>query len=240
MINADGYFFSRYDKPQSGTRAKTRTMLGTSENGSCCKADIAEIRIYTNTLDVSAQQWLGLELARKYGCETAGYLQALQIEQGALVSPDVKIEAGAEFLTASVGTRIRPGQVFRGAGTVEGTLIVGTNGVVRTTASEALTVNTLTFEPGGMCAWEYTAEGASGAVTVGNLTLPNGLVTVDIDAAGANPAPHGVLMRYTGTLTDNGVTWAFNGGRGATKVIIDTANKLLYLSTPTGTMVTVH
>lgn len=240
MMNVDGYYSSRYDKPQSGVRAKTRTVLGTSENGSCCKADIAEIRFYSNALDVVSQQALGMELAQKYGAETAGFLTDDQQAQGCLVSPDVRIESGATFQAAAVGTRVRPGQLFHGAGTVGGTLVVGTNGVVQATEADALTVNALMFETGGIYRWQYTAEGASKAMTVGDLTLPQGTVTVDIDAAGSNPAPHGVLMRYTGTLTDNGVTWKFNGGRGATTVITDVANKLLYLSTPTGTIISVR
>jgi hypothetical protein len=240
MMNVDGYYASRYDKPQSGVRAKTRTVLGASENGSCCRADIAEIRVYSNALDVAGQQMLGMELARKYGAETAGFLTEDQKAQGCLVSPDIRVESDATFQTAAVGTRVRPSQVFGGPGSVSGTLVVGTNGVLRTTAAEALTVSALTFEPGGVYRWQYTAAGTSGAATVGDLTLPHGTVTVDIDAAGENPAPRGVLIRYTGTLTDNGVTWKFNGGRGATTVITDAANKLLYLSTPTGTMISVR
>lgn len=239
-MNADGFYSARYDKPQQGSRVKTRTILGASEHGSCCKADIAEIRIYTNTLSVSEQQRLGLALARKYGCETAGYLQDLQAEQGSLASAEVRVEPGATFQAASVGTRIRPGQIFCGAGTVGGTLVVGTNGVIRTTADEALTLGALTFEPGGVYQWQYTTTGASGAITVRDLTLPPGVVTIDIDAAGASAAPHGVLLRYTGLLTDNGVTWQLRGGHRATRVVDDAANKCLYLSTPTGTVITVQ
>ncbi len=239
MMNVDGFYSTRYDKPQGGPRVATRTILGASEHGSCCQVDLAEIRIYTNALDRVDQQALGMDLARKYGAETAGFLTDDQQAQGCFASPDVRIESGATFQTAEVGTRVRPSQVFGGLGNVSGVLVVGTNGVLRTTAAEALTVSALTFEPGGVYEWEYTAEGLSGAATIGNLTLPQGTMTVAVNAAGDNPAPHGVLMRYTGTLTDNGVTWNILGGCGATRVINDSVHKRLYLSSPTGTIISI-
>jgi len=239
VMNVDGFVTAYYTNSLGGTRVKSRLLLGANENKYCFKGDIAEIRFYRQAFTLDQQRALGLELAKKYGAEMAGHLADEQRSLGSLASSDVRINTGAVFQTAAVGTRVRPGQVFRGCGSVGGLLVVGTNGVVQTTAEEALGVNALRFEPGGVYKWEYTPGGVSKALVIGDLTLPQGPVTVDIDAADENAAPCGVLMRYTGTLTDNGVTWRFLGGRGSTRVMNDTGNKLLYLSTSTGMLISV-
>lgn len=240
VMNVDGYVTAYYANSLGGARVKSRLLLGANENKYCFKGDIAEIRFYREAFTLDQQRALGLELAQKYGAEKAGHLTDEQRGVGSLASSDVQINAGAIFRTAAVGTRVRPGQVFRGSGSVSGLLVVGTNGVIQASAEEALTTEALAFEPGGVCRWEYAADGASKPHVAGDLTLPQGTVVVMIDAAGGEPAPRGVLMRYTGTLTNNGVTWTFLGGRGSTRVINDAANKRLYLSTPTGTIMSVR
>jgi len=73
------------------------------------------------------------------------------VREGPLASREVRVEAGAAFYADANGTPVNAGQVYTGAGTVYGTLMVGTNGVIACGPSEALTVENLVFQPGGVC-----------------------------------------------------------------------------------------
>jgi autotransporter-associated beta strand protein len=242
VMNVDGWRTSVYTASGllNDARVRGRMMVGATESGNCFDGDIAEIRFYRTAFTPEQQRTLGLELACKYGADTAGYLTDDQLAIGSLASADVRVAAGATLQTASVGTRVRPGQVFRGAGAVSGHLIVGAGGVIQTTTNETLNVAALTFEAGSVCRWPWTPTGVPQAVKTGDLTLPQGAMTVDLGATGNNPTPRGVLLSYTGTLTNNGVCWNIIGGGGSTAIRHDAVNKLFYLFTPTGTLISVR
>ena len=242
VMNVDGWRTSAWTAPGrlDSTLLRGRMMLGATETGNCFNGGIAEIHFYRAALTPGQQRTLGLELARKYGADTAGYLTGEQIAIGSLASTNVYVAAGATLQAAAAGTRVRPGQVFRGAGTVSGNLIVGEGGVIQAAADETLNVAALTFEPGGIIRWPWMPGAVPQAIEAGDLTLPQGTVTLDLGATGANPVPHGVLLRYTGTLTDNGAVWNIVGGGGSTVVQHDAAGKRFYVSTPTGTLISVR
>jgi autotransporter-associated beta strand protein len=243
VMNVDGWRTAAYTAPGllDDALVRSRMMVGATETaGRCFDGEIAEIRFYRTALTPGQQRTLGLELARTYGADTAGYLTEEQLAVGSLASADVHIAAGATLQTAGVGSRILSGQVFRGAGAVTGNLIVGAGGVIQTATNESLNVAALTFEAGGVCRWPWTLAGAPQAVKAGDVTLPQGAVTVDLGATGENPTPRGVLLSYTGTLTDNGVVWNVVGGGGSTIVRHDAAGKAFRLSTPTGTLISVR
>lgn len=245
VMNVDGWRTSQYTAPGllSNARVRVRHLIGAMDSttaGTCFHGDIAELRYYRTAFTPEQQRTLGLELARTYGADTSGYLTGEQLIVGSLASTNVSVAAGATLQTASAGTRIRPGQVFNGAGTVSGNLIVGDGGVIQSATNAALSVAVLTFESGGVCRWHWTPEGTPLAMTAGDLTLPAGEVTVDIGATGEKPTPHGVLLSYTGTLTDNGAVWKIVGGGGSSVVRHDSAAKKFYISTPTGTMISVR
>jgi autotransporter-associated beta strand protein len=241
-MNVDGWRSVKYDATQAHTAARkqTRCMLGATEK-TCARVDIAEIHHYKTAFTPEQQDALGLALARKYGAETYGYLDHPGASAPVLASREVQIDAGATLQTAMGGTRIEPGQRFTGAGTVAGTLKVGENGVIATSADAALTVENLTFEAGGVCRWAYGAGGSHASLAVsGELSLPAGTVVVEIDSAVANPAAYGVVMAWSGLLNDRGAVWEVRGGRTQTAVIVDMDAKQIRLATPTGTLISVR
>jgi hypothetical protein len=241
-VNVDGVLNTVTNNPQSGGRVKTRIILGSNEAGSCFRGEIAEIRFWQNALTVAQQNALGLELARKYALSEEGYVSdAASLAQGPFASREVEIAEGAAFDARGGAYRIRAGQMFRGGGMASGGLIVGAGGVLEAGSDAALSVDALAVEAGGVLRWRCGADGTHAPTEVaGDVVLPAGTVCVEIDAAGGNPAPRGVLLRYGGTLTDNGAVWAVAGGRGATRVVHDAADKRLLVATPTGTFLSVR
>jgi len=75
---------------------------------------------------------------------------------------------------------------------------------------------------------------------VENLTLPAGVVTLEITSDIASPKPFGVILNYTGTLTDNGAAWNIVGSHSATRVEIDEVAKCLRVQTRTGTFIKIQ
>jgi hypothetical protein len=239
LVSVDGYAVT-CPSPLSLPMTQSRIILGSNEGLLCFKGDFAEIQFYRTALSVEQQTVLSLELAQRYGTEVAGFCADGIVREGPLASREVRIESGAAVHTATGGTAVGAGQVYTGGGSVHGTLSVGTNGVIVCGPTEALAVDNLVFNPGSVCRWVCAADGTHTPTAAGNVTLPRGTVVVDIQQAGANPAPQGTLLRYTGVLVDNGVTWSISGGRPQTKVVSDVLHKTLHLSTPTGTAIFVH
>ena len=234
LMNVDGYA-AVSGASLTAPMTQSRMILGANENKFCFGGDIAEFRFYRTALSQIEQTVLALELARKYGAVIAGYRPDGLAPDAPLASREVRVEAGAAFYAGASGTPVGADQVYTGGGSVHGTLSVGTNGVIVCGPTEALAVDNLVFNPGSVCRWACAADGTHTPTAAGNITLPRGTVVVDIQQAGANLAPRGTLLRYTGVLVDNGVTWSISGGRPQTKVVSDALHKTLRLSTPTGT-----
>ena len=236
LMNVDGYAIAS-GASLGAAMLQSRMILGANENKYCFNGDIAEFRFYRAAFSADEQTVLALELARKYGAVVAGYRPDGLAPDAPLASREVRIEAGAAFYAGTNGTPVGAGQVYTGDGTVYGSLRVATNGVIACGPAEALTVENLVFEPGGVCRWACEADGAHAPLVAGNLTLPQGRVVVDIPMAGVNLTLRGALIRYTGTLVDNGVTWILQGGHPAAAVVIDRTQKVIRLTTPTGTLI---
>lgn len=234
--SVDGYEVS-CASPLSAPMTQSRIILGANEGLLCFKGDVAELQFYRAALSSEQQTRLALELAQRYGVEIARFCADGVVREGPLASREVRVEAGAAFYADANGTPVNAGQVYTGSGTVYGTLMVGTNGVIACGPSEALTVENLVFQPGGVCRVSCETDGSYQPIEVGDLTLPQGAVVVDIDRPNEEVRPRGVLMRYSGDCTDNGVDWRIQGGHSATRVVIDSANREIRLSTPTGTLI---
>jgi len=239
LMSVDGYAIACVT-PFLAPMTQSRIILGSNENLLCFKGDMAEIQFYRSALTVEQQTVLALDLAQRYGVEIAGFCADGVQREGPLASREVHVEAGAAFHASATGTPIHAGQVYTGDGNVYGTLRVATNGVIACGPAEALTLENLAFGPGGVCRWECGADGTHAPLVVGNLTLPQGKVVVDIIMAGENPQPRGMLIQYTGDLVDQGVVWEIRGGRPQTTVRVDGSRKALYVSTPVGTAVFVR
>jgi len=239
LMNVDGYATAS-GASLGAALPQSRMILGANENKYCFNGDIAEFRFYRAAFSADEQTVLALELARKYGAVVAGYRPDGLAPDAPLASREVRIAAGAAFYAGASGTPVGSGQVYTGDGNVYGSLRVATNGVIACGPAEALTVENLAFEPGGVCRWACEADGTHAPLAAGNLTLPQGKVVVDIAMAGANPQPRGTLIQYTGNLVNPGVVWEVRGGRPQTTVRVDESRKALYLSTPVGTAVFVR
>ena len=141
-------------------------------------------------------------------------------------------------VNTALGYTVPEGQVWSGAGSVSGTLNVASNGVV-SAADGDLSVATLSLEPGAVLEASAGAGGSiSSAVQAGDLTLPDGEVTLRV--RGGSSASAGVVLRWTGTLRDNGATWKVVGAGGAAKVRMDVSAKTLKLSPASGTMLMIR
>ena len=234
-INIDGAVKTTTNQiPAAAGIKATRILLGASEDGvNVFKGVIAEMRFWREALTLEQQRALGTELARKYDLPEDGYVFA----QGPFASREVEVAAGAVF--DAVYYCAQAGQVFRGGGDVNALLKLGADAVIESGPAAALTVQGLEVEAGGMLRWSCGADGAHAPTQVsGGVTLPQGTVLVEIDAA--NNVPRGVLLQYTGTLVDNGVVWEISGGGSTTKIVHDVENKRLQISTMTGTMLSVR
>jgi autotransporter-associated beta strand protein len=241
-VCVDGYPQSAPDLSGVASLIQTRMMLGTSEAGRAFRGELAEFRFYRNAELTEAQvRTLGRELARTYGAEPAGWLTAEEKASASLASRDIRIDSGAALDTGAGGLDIADGQTVLGAGTIVGTLRVGEGGMVASTnASAALTVSDLVLRPGGTIRWRFGSAGAAAPLQAGNLTLPDGPVTVEIASDLETPKPFGTVLTYTGNLTDGGVVWQVVGGHSATRVEVDTVSKTIRLTTKTGTLISVQ
>lgn len=211
---------------------KQRVVLGMNEGQHHFAGEIAEMRFYRDVaLDLNQMMTLGRELAVKYGCDRYNF----DGNYGpALASKNVLVRDGATFKTM-VGCASSEGQVWSGAGTVSGQLTVVSNAVV-SAADGSLTVEDLVLEPGGILEVPTDAGGTvSAALQAGDVTLPEGEVTLRVNSP--TPTPGGVFLRWTGTLRDNGASWRVLGGNSVSAVRIDTVAKELRLQTPTGTII---
>lgn len=238
-VSVDGYAQSVSDLSGVASIIQTRMMLATSEWNRPFQGEIAEFRFYSNAaLTETQRRALGQELARTYGAETAGYLTDEKKACASLASREIQIVAGAGFHTGGGGFSVANGQLVLGAGTVGGTLRICDGGAIASTnASAALTVADLVLQPGGIIRWRYDSTGAAAPILAGDVTLPNGTVTVEIVSDLETPKPFGALLMYTGTLFDNGAMWNVVGGHSATRVEIDAVNKTVRLTTKTGTLI---
>lgn len=233
-INIDGAVKTTTNQiPAAAGIKQTRILLGASEDSVYLfKGVIAEMRFWREALTLEQQRTLGTELARKYGLPEDGYVSA----QGPFASREVNIADGAVFDAGYY--RVQAGQVFRGGGDVAAVLKLSADAVIESGPAAALTVNGLVVEAGGVLRWSCGADGSHAPTQVsGDVSLPQGTVLVEIDAA--NNAPQGVLLQYAGTLVDNGAVWEISGGRSTTKIVHDVANKRLKISTMTGTCLSV-
>jgi autotransporter-associated beta strand protein len=240
--SVDGYPQSLPDLSGVASLIQTRMMLGTSEAGRAFRGEIAEFRFYRNAGLTDAQRRaLGRELAEIYGAETAGWLTPDEKASAALASREIRVDAGAALDTGNGGMDVTDGQTLLGAGTVSGNLRVGAGGTVASTnASAALTVSELALQPGGTLRWRFDSTGTAAPLQVGNLTLPDGTVTMEIASDLATPKPFGTLLTYTGELVDGGVVWHVVGGHSATCVEVDAVSKTVRLTTRTGTFISVR
>jgi len=109
-----------------------------------------------------------------------------------------------------------------------------------TNTTSALTISELALQPGGVIRWRYDSQGRGAPVQVENLTLPDGVVMLEITSDMAVPKPFGVVLNYTGTLTDNGAAWNIVGSHSATRVEIDEVAKCLKVQTKTGTFIKIQ
>ena len=214
---------------------KQRVILGMNEGKHHFAGEIAELRIYRDVaMDLNVMHALWLDLARKYGCDHYTFDGNLG---PALASANVSVAQDAAVNTA-LGYTVPEGQVWSGAGSVSGTLNVASNGVV-SAADGDLSVATLSLEPGAVLEASAGAGGSiSSAVQAGDLTLPDGEVTLRV--RGGSSASAGVVLRWTGTLRDNGATWKVVGAGGAAKVRMDVSAKTLKLSPASGTMLMIR
>ncbi len=242
IAEVDGYAHNAPDLSGVKSISKSRMMMGTAEGGDPFCGDIAEIRFYNNTpLSAEQRRWLGLELARTYGAETVGYLSPEEKQSATLASRDIRVASGAALNTGEAGLGLSQGQTISGAGAVNGTLRISDGGVVAVTnATDALAISELALQPGGVIRWRYDSQGCGAPLQVENLALPDGVVTLEITSDMATPKPFGVVLNYTGTLTDNGVSWNVVGGHSMTRVEIDDVGKCLKVQTRTGTLITVQ
>ena len=238
----DGFFQSSPDLSGVVLLSPMRMILGTSEAGNVFRGEIAEFRFYKNTALTEAQQRaLGRVLAQTYGAETAGYLTETEKANASLPSREILIAAGATLDTGDGGMNVTNGQVILGTGAVSGTLRICDGGVLASTnASAALTVSDLVLQSGGTVRWRYDSAGTAPEIQTGDLTLPNGTVTVALASDLETPEPFGTLLTYTGSLTDNGVVWNVAGGHRATCVEIDTTLKAVRITTKTGTLIRLY
>lgn len=238
-ISVDGHAQSVTDLSGVAALAQSRMMLGNSERNRPFRGDIAEFRFYKNTAMTAAQRRaLGRELAATYGAETAGYLTPEARGYATLASREIRIGVNASLDTGAGGLEIAAGQTVLGAGTVSGALRVGSGGViVATNTAAALTVSDLVLQAGCVVRWRYGSAGAAAPIQAGDLTLPNGTVTVDVTSDLGTSKPYGTLLTYTGTLVNNGVTWNVVGGHSATRVEIDETHKVVRITTKTGTLI---
>ena len=214
------------------TLSKQRVILGMNEGCHHFAGEIAEMRFYRNVaLDLNQMMTLGRELAIKYGCDQYNY----DGNYGpALASKNILVREGAAVKTMA-GCTTAEGQVWSGAGTVNGQLTVVSNAVV-SAMDGSLTVEKMALEPGGILEVPTDAQGAvTTALQVGDLTLPAGEVTLRVNSAVTIPG--GVFLRWTGTLHDNGADWQVLGGNNVSLVRIDPVAKELRLQTPTGTII---
>jgi len=242
IVEVDGYAHEAPDLSGVKSITKSRMMMGTDEGGNPFRGDIAEVRFYNNKhLSIEQRRWLGLELARTYGAETVGYLRPEEKQSATLASRDIRIASGAAFNTGTAGLGLSHGQTISGAGAVNGALRIGEGGVIAVTnATDVLTISDLALQPGGVIRWRYDSQGRGAPLQVKNLTLPDGVVTLEITSNMVTPKPFGVVLNYTGTLTDNGVSWNVVGGYSVTHVEIDDVGKCLKVHTRTGTLIKIR
>jgi autotransporter-associated beta strand protein len=242
IVEVDGYAYEAPDLSGVKSMTRTRMMMGVEESGYPFRGDIAEVRFYNNkNLSAEQRRQLGLELARAYGAETVGYLSPEEKQSATLASRDIRIASGATLNTGEAGLGLSHGQTISGAGAVNGALRIGEGGVIAVTnATDALTISDLALQPGGVIRWRYDSQGRGAPLQVANLTLPEGVVTLEITSDMATSKPFGTVLNYTGTLTDDGVAWNVVGGHSMTRVEIDDVGKCLKVHTRTGTLITVH
>jgi len=242
VVEVDGYAHEASDLSGVKSMTQTRMMMGIEESGYPFRGDIAEVRFYNNkNLSAEQRRQLGLELARAYGAETVGYLSPEEKQSATLASRDIRIASGATLNTGEAGLGLSHGQTISGAGAVNGALRIGEGGVIAVTnATDALTISDLALQPGGVIRWRYDSQGRGAPLQVANLTLPEGVVTLEITSDMATSKPFGTVLNYTGTLTDDGVAWNVVGGHSMTRVEIDDVGKCLKVHTRTGTLITVH
>ncbi|MFO7937716.1 MAG: hypothetical protein R6V06_08955 [Kiritimatiellia bacterium] len=235
-INIDGAVkTTTYQIPPAAGIKQTRSLMGVNDVTECCfKGEIAEMRFWKEALTLDQQRALGTQLARKYGLSEDGYVSA----QGPFASREVDIAEGAVF-DAGGYYRVQAGQVFRGGGDVEAVLKLGADGVIESGLTTALTVDGLVVESGSVLRWCCGADGEHAPTQVnGDVILPQGTAAVEIDSE--SNAPRGILLAYTGSLIDNGVTWQISGGNSTTEIVHDVENRRLRISTIVGTVLIVQ
>ncbi len=236
LMNVDGYVTAS-GASLTVPMLQSRMILGANENKFCFNGDIAEFRFYRAALSADEQTVLALELARKYGAVVAGYRPDGLAPDAPLASREVRIAAGASFYAGASGTPVGSGQVYTGDGDVYGSLNVAMNGVIACGPAEALTLERLVFQPGGIFRWVCGADGSHQPVEVRDLILPQGVVVVDVDTPEEKVRPTGVLIRYSGEIVDNGASWNVHGDHPETAVVVDRKRKMIRLTTPTGTLI---
>ncbi|MBQ7190565.1 MAG: PKD domain-containing protein [Kiritimatiellae bacterium] len=230
----DGHRFMA-DTTASFSLDKQRVVLGMNEGCHHFAGEIAEIRFYRGVaLDLNQMMTLGQELAVKYGCDRYNF----DGNYGPpLPNAKVLVREGATFKTMA-GCTMGGDQVISGAGSVVGLLNVASNAVL-SAADGSLALDELWLEPGGIL--DVPADAGGEVTTVlqaGNLTLPDGVVTLRVNSA--STSPHGVFLRWTGTLRDNGAGWRILGGNSASSVRIDPVAKTLRVLSPIGTILMVR
>ena len=242
IVEIDGYAYGAPDLSGVKSITKSRMMMGTDEGVNPFHGDIAEVRFYNNrNLSAEQRRQLGRDLAQTYGAEIVGYLRPEEKPCASLASRDIRIASGATLNAGEAGLTLSQGQTLSGAGVVNGTLRIDEGGVIAVTnATDALTVSELALQSGGAIRWSFGTHGRGAPLQVENLTLPDGVVMLEISSDMAVPKPFGVVLNYTGTLTDNGAVWNIVGSHNATRVEIDEVAKCLKVQTRTGTFIKIQ
>ena len=242
IVEIDGYAYGAPDLSGVKSITKSRMMMGTDEGVNPFHGDIAEVRFYNNrNLSAEQRRQLGRDLAQTYGAEIVGYLRPEEKPCATLASRDIRIASGATLNAGEAGLTLSQGQTLSGAGVVNGTLRIDEGGAIAVTnATDALTISELALQPGGEIRWSFGTHGRGAPLQVENLTLPAGVVTLEITSDIASPKPFGVILNYTGTLTDNGAAWNIVGSHSATRVEIDEVAKCLRVQTRTGTFIKIQ